>query len=265
MVAVNDISSICCDLDGTLLDSKKYIGDLSLTQIARLKRLGKRIVLVSGRHYKEIAPYVMQLKLTDRDYVISCDGQYVHYIDGKVIWKNDFLTRRDIKYVLSCVEKYDNIQLITERCDYVFSSSFRKVFGTIRHRNRTRYILQQSIFLPNKIEKIICYEDLIPKEIECLKSNEQLNIVHYETENKYDILPAKVNKYVAIRELFCLINEDLSQSLYFGDAINDIECFKHLSHTIAVENASKEIKRLAKYGTKSNDEDGVGMWLQNIE
>ena len=91
-----------------------------------------------------------------------------------------------------------------------------------------------------------------------------------KVENKYalpyimDIMPKNVSKGEAIKELCKYLNIDVSETVVFGDGLNDIEMFKTGGYTVAMGNAADEIKELADVVTKTNNEAGVAYELNKI-
>jgi hypothetical protein len=54
---------------------------------------------------------------------------------------------------------------------------------------------------------------------------------------------------------------EADEVLYFGDSLNDLPVFEVFRHTVAVENARPEVRRLAWRTTSSNADDGVARFL----
>ena len=54
------------------------------------------------------------------------------------------------------------------------------------------------------------------------------------------------------------------ETLVFGDYENDIEMLKLGTFSFAMENAHKNVKRIANYMTKSNDNFGVELILEKL-
>lgn len=54
---------------------------------------------------------------------------------------------------------------------------------------------------------------------------------------------------------------DQQHTISFGDGGNDIDMFKASSISVAMENATNEVKAHAKYLTSSNNDDGVYQFL----
>ena len=92
-------TTVCFDLDGTLLNSQKQIEEGSKDAIKYLKQSGVHIVFASARHFSEIVPYVKECGLSDSDYIISCDGQYILDVEGTLIWESKFLKRKDLLWI----------------------------------------------------------------------------------------------------------------------------------------------------------------------
>ena len=45
--------------------------------------------------------------------------------------------------------------------------------------------------------------------------------------------------------------------MVFGDYLNDLEMMKSAYHSYAMKNAHEELKKVARFEAKSNDENGV--------
>ncbi|MDR1219408.1 MAG: HAD family hydrolase [Treponema sp.] len=57
-------------------------------------------------------------------------------------------------------------------------------------------------------------------------------------------------------------NIELSEIAAFGDDYIDIEMIKKCGTGVAMGNGMKELKEIAKYICESNNESGVGRWLE---
>ncbi|MDD6682577.1 MAG: HAD hydrolase family protein [Clostridiales bacterium] len=55
-----------------------------------------------------------------------------------------------------------------------------------------------------------------------------------------------------------------AQAIYFGDDQDDIAPLRHCGIGVAMENAIADAKAAADYITKSNDEDGVAVFLESF-
>jgi hydroxymethylpyrimidine pyrophosphatase-like HAD family hydrolase len=56
----------------------------------------------------------------------------------------------------------------------------------------------------------------------------------------------------------------MCQVVAFGDDVNDVEMVRRAGLGVAVENAIPAVKAVARQVTRSNDEDGVALVLEEL-
>ena len=90
---------------------------------------------------------------------------------------------------------------------------------------------------------------------------EEYILAHNHTYNGFrlttgciEVNHASVSKGVAAKHL---ANIPLENTVAFGDSANDHALLETIPNSVAMENADSTTKALAKYTTKSNDEDGI--------
>ena len=72
------------DIDDTLVGRDKRIGAANRAAVGRLRRLGCRVVLASGRRHDNMLPFYRELGLDD--FVVSCQGAVArHGVTGEVV------------------------------------------------------------------------------------------------------------------------------------------------------------------------------------
>lgn len=260
------IKIICLDLDGTLLNNAKEIDPSTITCIKKLKEKEIMVVLTSGRHYNDLRKYIDCLKKENDKYVICSDGQYILSSSGVVLWTNDYLATIDIKKIMSmldvnhCFVVFDKQNEII--CNSVISFLVERIKALIRGNERVcrvSHILEDS-----KIEKLMFFDQSLSKRKRRLLANDYT--VHNLQANRkgFEVLHKNVSKYKAIIELCRMEGASLEEVLFIGDDYNDIECFANLPNTVAMGNASDEIKCLAKHVTETNDKNGVYLVLNKV-
>jgi hydroxymethylpyrimidine pyrophosphatase-like HAD family hydrolase len=86
-----------------------------------------------------------------------------------------------------------------------------------------------------------------------------------------ELIPAKHNKGTALRALLTHLNSlpgtepiDPANVITFGDGENDISMFQVAGISVAMGNAMPAAKAAARYVTASNDEGGLGRFLETI-
>ncbi|WP_382920842.1 HAD family hydrolase, partial [Streptomyces sp. NPDC057062] len=72
-----------------------------------------------------------------------------------------------------------------------------------------------------------------------------------------DIANANVHKGTTVEHLQKLLKVTPEETLAFGDGYNDIELMTRSTYSFAVRNAVDELKDVANFITRSNEEDAV--------
>ena len=78
----------------------------------------------------------------------------------------------------------------------------------------------------------------------------------------YTLTNKDSTKGKTLLKLLKYLDMEPSSVLAFGDNYNDISMFE-VADGVAVENAQESLKKVAKYLTKSNEDDGVSYFIQN--
>ena len=79
-----------------------------------------------------------------------------------------------------------------------------------------------------------------------------------------EIVKRGINKARGIEHVKQYLNVADEQVIAFGDEDNDIEMIKYASHGIAMNNGLQELKDVANDTTYSNNEDGIGRYLNEF-
>lgn len=254
------------DLDGTLLTNEKNIDPSSIEALKKYEK-GRTLVLISGRHFSDITEYLHQLTFAENLYCISSDGQYLYDAHGNMHWENAFLTAENAKEIFELV-KPKRMLLCAKSLNYCVLPDWAgalwfKLKSIIIKNRRSRCFPVKKIddFVGEvEIEKII-----LPTALD--SDNYNLLSCEYCVHNYKDrceILNSMVNKYAAVTKFCKSLGISYEELLYFGDDINDIECFENLKNCVAMGNAVDEIKNLACFITKDNNNGGVAFALERL-
>lgn len=79
-----------------------------------------------------------------------------------------------------------------------------------------------------------------------------------------ELIPPNVNKARALRTISERLKIDVSQIIAFGDGENDVEMLKTAGYGVAMAQGMESPKEVADFITVSNDEGGVGVFLDKI-
>ena len=265
---MNDFEFICLDLDGTLLDSDKKIGQDSRRIIKELRARSKKILLASGRHLRETKEFCEELDLGSDDIVISCDGQYINHCDGKLIWSAPFLDAKDLNEIIRQATP-NTMSIITDKADYKYVSSYRDfIIGSLKKILRPHSVTvvrrrMASVCKGLNVEKVIL-KDLPNSSLNDLSQHYSVHCISTDYR-RVEILRNGVNKYNALKVLTQKgIIGNLDSLVYFGNDMNDVECFNYLRYCVAMDDSPEELKSKAFMVTEDCNHDGVALALLKL-
>lgn len=255
------IKAIFCDLDGTLLNEKGKISKETTDYLKKLNKQGVSIILISGRHKKEMNEYcdILQLSKVSNNFSVSCDGVYIYNSDGVLVNEPQYVNYDTISKVTKSIKYWSPISLITDNIDYTFITAkqiVKKIINIFMYQ-KTNYRSQKLIISAKKIKDVekISVSSTHLKNILCKFENEDIN--YHINNSNVEILNPLSSKYNAAKYILKLLDITQEEALYFGDGDNDSQCLKYFENSYAMENASNDTKQYAHHLCESNSKNGV--------
>lgn len=270
-----DYKVIAMDLDGTLLNDQKEISPATAQAIMSARAAGKKIVLISGRHRREMIAYAQCLGLGREagDYLVSCDGVYIEELSGGHIAEASCLTGAEVVQLLARYGCCAQTMVVTAEADYVIYEKPNASYLKRRIRNLLGKAsvpvslkeLDQLKALP-AVEKIV----FVSADIQRLYRQLEMELgeaYHLQlcSGGRLELLHRDVSKWKAIQAVSRSLSIPPEEWLYFGDDGNDIQCLKNIRNSFAMGNAAEEIKNCAAHVTGSNNEDGIAAALERMD
>lgn len=263
---------ISFDMDGTLLNSKKNISENTILAIQKASKMGKFVVLGTGRCFSQLKPYLNLIP--DVRYLICVSGACVYDLkEEKVVYSNllsvdvvnkliDIVKNKDVM-----IEFLSDISVVQQdKCD----SMEKYHMGVYKEFYKQQAKLVEDIInyyqnSPYPVEKFNIYHTNPAERIATRKEIEKLNldITMADAEvTSIEISAKGVDKGLGLEKLCEYLNIDISETITVGDADNDIGIFKKAGLKIAMKNANNNIKNLADVVVADCDNDGC---VQAIE
>lgn len=259
------IKMIVMDLDGTILNSDRKISIATNTYLKQLKDDGYVITIATGRIYASA------LKATDgaqfASYIISDTGTCIydrtndtpiisHYICYETAMEFFDYYNNNCRYIDFCDKN-----MIYKYSDEPEESS---VITTTKDKeyimNHCKNISHIGISMKDNDAVMEVYNKLV-------KQYPELEIIIMQdsfSDRKWiEILPKGMSKYTAIQNLANHLHIQNEEIIAFGDGLNDIEMLEKCGHSVALQNALPEVKKVAKDVTKyDHNHDGVIEYLK---
>lgn len=268
------------DIDGTLLTDRKKIPDSARKSIQDLKKKGIIPVIATGRAPFRIDEILASLDIQTH---ITLNGQYVVH-EGKVIHQNP-LSVDSVKR-LALAAEINKQRIAFCGSDEILGTSM----VTLGQKGLLKKMIQQvPLAPPKKVMQLLMryvgsskrvkpvlphyYEDRIIYQC-IIHTTEEYDTFyqeafpdcHFTRWNPYsvDVISKGMSKAVGIQKLIEHIGIDISETVAFGDGLNDIEMLQAVGMGIAMENGRAELKEIADDITASPENHGILKGLQKL-
>ena len=249
---------IFLDVDGTLVDhNTKKISDKTHTVLKKLQDNGHLIVVATGRPLSAVP----KLDDIEFDAYLTFTGSYCCTKD-EVIFKNP-------------IPQKDILQLKKNVLDLPTAMSIATldvIRANKHHDDLYEYLGFASIdYIIEDNFKALLEDDVYQAMIPVTKDNHH-KLLKDTTDIKLtgwwpkaiDVVPKTGGKAIGVKKILNHFKMDEKDAIAFGDGNNDIDMFKAVGHSVAMGNASQDLKNVADAITKSVEYDGIYHYCKEI-
>ena len=251
------------DIDGTLTNSDKVISPETKKGLMMIQERGHIIILASGRPSPGMMKYAKELELEKYGgYLLSFNGaRIINCRTGDIIYQQTI--PRFILPKIYNFAKENGCGLITYCGDYVVSGTGIDEYIELEARINGMPVREVDDFLhfidfdvnkclmtapPEKAEKLTA---ILQEKFEGILSI-------YRSEPFFiEVMPKNIDKAFSLNRMLETVGLKKEDVICCGDGYNDVTMVKYAGIGVAMENAREEVKAVADYITKSNDEDGL--------
>tara|TARA_B100001057_G_scaffold494604_1_gene591555 strand:- start:321 stop:1127 length:807 start_codon:yes stop_codon:yes gene_type:complete len=253
----SNVKLVVSDLDGTLLNEKSQVSKRFLNQFKELKKRNIHFIAASGRQYQSILDKLNYIK-DDITIIAENGGLMLHKNEEEILFK---LSKEDISNSIKVLRKVEDayIVLCGRKSAYIetnekkFVSKFSNYYSEFTIVEDLEEVVDDD-FLKIAVFHFESSEDYVFPYLKEL--TEKLKIV-VSGQNWLDISHLDVDKSFALD----LVQKDLDlkpeETMVFGDYNNDLKMLELGHYSFAMKNAHSEVKKIARFQTKSNNEEGV--------
>lgn len=251
------------DYDRTLVNNKKEIMLKTKKNLIEFQRKGGKIAIASGRPKSGLDKVAKELKLNEYNgYIIGANGAEVYCYEKDEILSTNNISVDDLSIALKSIEKIDV-------CKGIYSAESLFVSGytgdladeansnclSLKIRDLNANLIESSkIILSKTRETTHSYYDevcaLLPLDLNVVKSSPRY----------IEITSKKADKGLGI-ERIKEEKESLKLIIGIGDSQNDSSMLLHSDIKVAMGNGTQNIKDLADIVIGTNEEDGIGVFL----
>ena len=281
------IRVIASDMDGTLLDKDHKVSERAVKAIKEAVSAGIRFIIATGRSFEQ-AVYVLEGTGIECDYIVYSGAEIRN--SKQEILQRSIMSLQDCRMVYDVLKEYELMYLFgAEDMDYCIGSTKDREQELVRHiltfhPNMTEEEARASElfrFFLSKTKVVADFEELMESGVDIVKifaasddlsmlkeindklqKNSNLAIAS-SFENNIEITDIKAQKGISLKYYIESLGYTMDEVMVLGDSMNDYSMLSmDFGATVAMENGAKEVKEIAKYITKSNEEDGVAGWIE---
>lgn len=249
---------LACDIDGTLLNTKREITPKTLEAVKLMEKLNKRFVLSTGRPYNGVVEIMDKLGISERTVIIYNGATVI--ADGKIIY-SICLDKKIAEFIVSEGKKFDatvilwkgNVLYTEKPCEKI---EFYKQLA----RTEPNYVDDLLSVCDDNVTKIVWYDFISTAKERCEKMNLLISdsATAYLTRDDFvEFVNKDCSKGTALKMIAKHFGIDISKTVAIGDNYNDIPMFDAAGLSVAMQNAEDFVKKSCDYVTDSCDSDGV--------
>ncbi len=247
------IKYLFTDIDGTLFSHTKHkVPESALKAIQAVKKKGIRVFLSSGRNFYLIRKTGI-LDIVHPDGLVMMNGAAVA-IGDTLIYK--YPIPRDVvdAMIMFSYRLKFGLTLIEEKEGHINFIDDRVIDAHAKYGTRFPQPRKFPIPYDRTVYQMIAF---------CDSFDEALFLPHLHNckaarwdEFAVDIMPKDSDKAKGIAAALECLNGSKEEALSIGDGTNDKEMLQYTGTSVAMGNASEEIKKIATFITDDIDEDG---------
>lgn len=246
------MKAIITDLDRTLLRSDRTISNYTQNILQKCRDAGMYIAVATARPEKSIAAYQKQIAF---DAIATLNGAKIFI--GDTVIENP-IPQADAEGILTRLMAIPDIMISVETGEGLFSSvdrpEWKAKFFPDFPKLPTEKPLYKILVSREKALSLRDIEDTLTENTYCTAANRTL----------FQIMSRKATKWNGICTLLKQFGVSEKEVVYFGDDEDDLIPIQRCGMGVTVANAYPNILAAADHTAKSNDEDGVARFIEEM-
>ncbi|POY74876.1 hypothetical protein BMF94_2149 [Rhodotorula taiwanensis] len=275
---MSDIKMILSDVDGTLFTDAHELHPATTDAIRYIRKNHPDVpfIPVTGKQLSSCRDLIKELDLADMpagcmhgaiiyDHKHQIEQQM--YLDPHFVRDVARLMRKHNKSTFLYVEEWNAMVTKEENGTKDWEQVARGFDPAVRDERETDF-MQRVLKGKERIYKIFLPmdEEVVPQFLELIEKS--FPDVAFKTTRALpyiiEIVAEGVDKSAALAYFCAKFNVKAENVITFGDGENDVGMFEAAGYSVAMANGMKKPKRVATHQTSSNDDGGVGKFLNKI-
>lgn len=253
------IKLIAVDMDGTFLnDQKNYHRSRFMEQYQEMQKQGIHFVVASGNQYAQLKSFFPEIAAEiafvaeNGAYVVNQQQDlFVGEMDPTHIYHTlKELTQFPSAKIILCGQNSAYLQADESEAFFQYAHQYYHQLKRVEDFHQIEDTLFKiALNLP---------EEEVPVVLEQLTAAVGQFLTPVSSgHGDVDLIIPGLHKAKGIQRLQALWQIKDEETAAFGDSGNDLEMLAHVHASFAMENGSEAVKKVAKYQTASNNDNGV--------
>ena len=216
-------------------------------------------------HVQALFPILKKLGLSEEEYIIMNNGCSTLKLKNWTLLESESLSRSEMEELLQACEDFPGVALTFtgEKSYYVVGNEVPELVaydaGTVFTEAKARsleeifeegQVIFQAMYMAES-EPLDAFQNAVQDRLDQSYSTVR------SQEYIFEVMPQGATKASGLKHLAEKLDINRDQIMALGDAANDLEMLQFVGQSVAMGNASDDIKSLSKYVTLTNDQAGV--------
>ena len=266
---------LAVNIDGTLLQSNGRLNKSTKEAIEYVHQKGVHVALVTTRNYYSAQKVAKALKINPM--IVAQQGAFVGASIEKPIMVKRMSEELTVELVQMLEKTSSQIMLINEK--YTLGNRVNLPENILG--KTFMYMNDQNIYPQNYVDDIseeLMDHPMAPTKIDVIFSElsdqgdmqrllkdmfPEVDVISHPL-HKLTIVPKGVSKWSGVLYLADHLGVKRTEIVSIGDGMDDVEMIAGSGLGVAMGNAEPEVKKAAKWVTRSNDDDGIAYMLKEF-
>ncbi|TLS37848.1 Cof-type HAD-IIB family hydrolase [Pseudalkalibacillus caeni] len=260
---------IAIDLDGTLLTDDKEISARTKGILFEARKQGHHVVIATGRPYRASHMYYHELNLDTP--IVNFNGAFVHHpLNDSWGVHHTPLDLSTAKSIINTCREFDVKNVMAEVIDDVYLHNHDEyIIDSFFNRDTPVQTGDLHRILKDDPTSLLIYpHEHQVKDLRHLLEHHHAEVIEHRVWaapwNVIEIVRTGLNKAVGLQKIADYLNVPKNRIIAFGDEDNDLEMIEYAGHGVAMGNAIDDLKSIADSITKTNEEDGIAHYLEDV-
>ena len=271
-VMIDSIKLIVIDMDGTLLRTDKTVDPKTVDDIRNAVQNGIEVAYCTGRGTAEMQDVFRTLPMVR--YAILTSGAVIYDCTEDRFISQNGVDHPWIEQIIETAAHYNAMphfltdrESIVSESDVSHMADFHMEIYHPMYEQIARKVsdMKAEGLNHDEIAKINIYFRSVEDRREGYETLKHLPLQVTLSENTtLELTAPETNKATGLKLLAEHLRIPMSQTAAIGDNFNDIELLKAAGFSVAMGNASAEIREMCDHVTTDNDHNGVGQAIRFI-